>query len=175
MSEKSDPWLGWLILVGAAVGIWYVGSDSGWFPHDSGWFPHDEESVITAQANWFVGETKDCYSYPLDSQSATALNKSPGDAVYHVNCDDGPKHKVKITFYGRKEQPEKALVSWKCTRKEDSFICKQAGAVPSQPSAEPYQWSADPHRVSCKERPNCATSPTCIIVDATKDQCRDLP
>ena len=33
----------------------------------------------------------------------------------------------------------------------------------------------DPHRVSCKERPNCATSPTCIVVDAANDQCRDLP
>lgn len=175
MAGKSDRgWVSLVVAVAIGVAIWY-GVEESVVPSGSAWIPHDEDSVITAQTNWFVGETKDCHSYPLSAQAAASMNKSVGDAVYRINCDEGPEHKVKITFYGRTEQPESTLATWKCTRKEDSFVCRQTGAVPSQRNAEPYQWSSDPHRVSCKERPNCATSPTCIIVDAANDQCRDLP
>jgi len=34
---------------------------------------------------------------------------------------------VKITFYGRVEQPEYEWVQWRCTRNEDSFTCRQTG------------------------------------------------
>jgi hypothetical protein len=66
-----------------------------------GWIPHTQESVIIAQANWFVGESKDCTSFPLDAQSAKSTNKPTGFTVSQVNCDGGPEHGVKITFYGR--------------------------------------------------------------------------
>jgi hypothetical protein len=169
MAKKSDSeGLGFLILVGIAVAIVY----GGYSRIDSvGWIPHSEDSVITAQTNWFVGETKECRSYPLDAQSAKAMNKSAGDAVYQIKCDEGPEHKVSIEFYGKKVQPENALAIWNCTRKESTFLCKQSGALPNKVY---YVWSADPHRLSCKEHPNCATSPTCMIVDADQDQCRDL-
>jgi hypothetical protein len=127
MSDKSSSeGLGCMILVGILVAIVY----GGYSGIDSvGWIPHREDSVITAQANWFVGETKECYSYPLDAQAAKSMSKSVGNAIYKINCDGGPEHRVTITFYGMAEQPENAWASWNCTRKEDSFVCKQTGAT----------------------------------------------
>jgi len=93
----------------------------------SGWIPHREDGVITAQANWFVGESKDCMSYPLDIGAARTLHKMKGDAITKISCDDGPDHNVKITFWGRTEQPEYSWVRWQCTRNEGSFTCKQVG------------------------------------------------
>lgn len=126
MADKnSSEGFGCLISVGILIAVvyWgYSGIDS------VGWIPHREDGTITAQANWFVGETKECYSYPLDVQAAKAMNKSVGNATYKTNCDGGPEHKVTITFYGRVEQPENAWARWNCTRKEDSFVCKQTGA-----------------------------------------------
>jgi len=50
-----------------------------------------------------------------------------------VECDNGPGHLVKVTFWGRQEQPEYALVNWKCTRDADQFTCaEQGGAKPPQ-------------------------------------------
>jgi hypothetical protein len=126
MADKnSSEGLGCLILagiLGAIVYGGYSGIDS------AGWIPHREDSTITAQANWFVGESKECYSYPLDVQEAKAMNRSVGDAIYKINCDGGPEHKVTITFYGKIEQPKNAWASWNCARREDSFVCKQIGA-----------------------------------------------
>jgi hypothetical protein len=172
MAKKSDSeGVGCLILVAIVVAFFYYGYSG----IDSvGWIPHREDSLITAQANWFVGETKECSSNPLPAQAAKVMGKVEGDAVYQIECDKGPEHKVNIEFYGKKVQPENALAFWNCTRKEDTFLCKQTGALPSKSEDRPYVWSADPHRVSCKERPNCATSSTCMIVDADQDQCRDL-
>ena len=59
------------------------------------------------------------------------MKKPTGYAISQVNCDGGPEHSVKITFFGRTEQPEYAWITWRCTRNEDSFTCKQTGA--SQP------------------------------------------
>jgi hypothetical protein len=125
-TNKGEQGLGCLFLLGIAVAVAYGGYSA---IDNIGWISHREDSVITAQANWFVGETKECYSYPLDTQSARATNRTPGDAIYQINCDGGPEHKVNITFYGREEQTGIASVSWNCTRKEDSFLCKQTGAV----------------------------------------------
>lgn len=105
----------------------YTGIDS------SGWMPHSEDSVITAQANWFVGESKDCTSYPLDAKTAQAMKKPKGYAIAQINCDDGPQHSVKITFFGRTEQPEYDWITWRCTRNESSFTCKQIANSPFQP------------------------------------------
>jgi hypothetical protein len=83
MSDKSSSeGLGCMILVGILVAIVY----GGYSGIDSvGWIPHREDSVITAQANWFVGETKECYSYPLDAQAAKSMSKSVGNAIYKIN------------------------------------------------------------------------------------------
>jgi hypothetical protein len=103
-----------------------------------GWIPHSDESIITAQPTWFVGETKACSSIPLDDQTAKALSKSVGHAISAINCDDGPSHRMTIKFFGKTEQPENALATWNCTRTADSFVCRQTGAVLIQKS-EPYQ------------------------------------
>jgi hypothetical protein len=98
----------------------------------SGWIPHRVDSAITAQENWFVGETKECISDPLDEQTAKAVNKSVGSVVEHINCDDGPEHKVRIMFWGQKKQKDIAWATWSCTRESSSFTCKQTGTAKKQ-------------------------------------------
>ena len=52
MAEKSDSeGLGCLILVAIVVAFLYYGYSG---VDSVGWIPHREDSVITAQANWFV-------------------------------------------------------------------------------------------------------------------------
>ncbi len=89
--------------------------------------PHQEESLITAQENWFVGENKDCSSVPLGAPSEGRKN---GYALSYIYCDDGPVHQVKIRFWGREEQPEYALVHWKCTREDSGFTCAELAGTP---------------------------------------------
>lgn len=55
------------------------------------------------------------------------MSKPSGYAISQVNCDGGPEHSVKVTFFGRTEQSEYAWINWRCTRNEDSFTCKQIG------------------------------------------------
>ena len=54
LSEQTEG-IGFLILIIVLVGVGvggYTGLDS------AGWIPHSEDTVITAQANWFVGEAR---------------------------------------------------------------------------------------------------------------------
>lgn len=94
----------------------------------TGWVSHTVQSTITAQSNWMVGESKDCFSYTLDAKSAYALGKEPGYALSKVECDNGPGHDISITFWGQENQPGKWAALWRCTRSVDSFTCKQTGA-----------------------------------------------
>jgi hypothetical protein len=104
-----------------------------WLAADSfGWIPHRVDSAITAEENWFVGETKECISDSLDEQTAKAWNKPVGSVVEHVNCDDGPEHHVRITFWGQKEQKDIAWARWSCRRESSSFTCKQTGTARKQ-------------------------------------------
>jgi hypothetical protein len=125
MSSKSgQEGLGWFIALAFFAMIAYAiyqGLDS------FAWVPHRVDTVVTAQANWFVGESKNCSSYPLDSQTARSLKEPKGYGVARIGCDDGPEHSVKVTFYGKLEQPEHRWLSWRCTRNQDSFTCKQTG------------------------------------------------
>lgn len=124
-SGSSGGGIGCLFLLAILCGaVWaaYNGLDS------SGWVPHTVGSVITAQASWMVGESKDCASRPLDSATASAESKPVGYAFGAVECDDGPSHQIKITFYGREEQPTSSMAFWRCTRGESGFTCKQTGA-----------------------------------------------
>lgn len=94
----------------------------------SGYISHKVESTITAQANWMVGETKDCTSYPLDARDAVLNEKPKGYAFLSLQCDDGPPHKITITFWGAENQPGKTAAEWNCTRTSGSFVCRQTGA-----------------------------------------------
>jgi|SRR5882672_2523941 len=94
---------------------------------EKGWVPHTLETVITAQATWIGGESKDCVSYPLDAKTAERLSRETGDAMTMITCDDGPSHRIKVQFFGRVVQPEFASVDWRCTRKVDEFECEQTG------------------------------------------------
>ena len=115
-----------LCIVGAAIFAGY-----GWL--DSiGWISHREETVISARSDWLVGESKECWSAPLNSDGAVLLKKEVGYAMSSVSCDDGQEHKMKVTFYGRKLQNYN-VVNWRCTRNEvsflndNSFTCYQTG------------------------------------------------
>jgi hypothetical protein len=106
-------WMVFLILL--AVG-W-----CGYLFLDSfGWVSHEVDSAISAESNWFVGESKECSTFTLDKT---------GFALANVNCDNGPMHSVKIKFFGRKEQPEYASIQWKCTREAEGFTCFEQSGV----------------------------------------------
>jgi hypothetical protein len=94
---------------------------------ESGWISHREETVISVRSDWLVGESKECWSATLDSDGAALSRKEIGYAMSSISCDDGPEHKMEVTFYGRKVQPEYKLVSWRCTRNVISFTCYQTG------------------------------------------------
>ena len=124
----SDDTVAKVLLLIAALLCWatYKGLDS------VGWIPHRVDSAITAQENWFVGEAKQCISDSLDEQTAKVWNKPDGSVVEHVNCDDGPEHHVRITFWGQRKQKGIAWATWSCTRESSSFTCKQTGITQKQ-------------------------------------------
>ena len=73
-----------------------------------------------------MGESKTCYSTPVDPTTAKAISVEPYDVTRIVHCDNGPEHRIKITFFGRTERPEQQVkwgVSWKCTKNIGSFTC----------------------------------------------------
>jgi hypothetical protein len=124
MATKSEG-LGCIVVTVIVIAI----VAGGYSQLDSiGWIQHHGDGVITVQGNWLVGEIKDCTSIPLGGESAKILDRPVGDVTWRIDCGDGPSHTMTITFYGKKEQPETAGVAWKCTRREDSFLCKQTGA-----------------------------------------------
>ncbi len=63
----------------------------------------------------------------LNAAGAAQLGKPVGYAMSGVTCDDGPEHKMKVTFYGRQVQTEYNAVSWRCTKGMISFTCYQTG------------------------------------------------
>jgi hypothetical protein len=150
-SATAWNWIIFLAIVGGAI---YGGHE--WL--DSiGWISHRQETVISARSDWLVGESKECWSASLNSDGGaalflsrwgivrrwsfpgagpaliSALGKEVSSAMSAVSCDDGPEHKMKVTFYGRRVQPEYKVVDWRCTRNEvsflndNSFTCYQTG------------------------------------------------
>lgn len=115
-----------LVAIGLAIFFGY-----GWL--DSiGWISHREDVVITAQSDWLVGESKECWSATLNSDGASRLGKETGYAMSYVSCDDGPEHNMNVRFYGRVVQGYK-VVNWRCTKEQTSFMsdntftCYQTG------------------------------------------------
>lgn len=110
-----------IVFVGYAIYGGYEWLDS------IGWISHQEETVISARSDWLVGESKECSSATLNSDGAAPTGKEVGYAMSSVSCDDGPEHKMEVTFYGQKVQADYKLVSWRCTRNVLSFTCYQTG------------------------------------------------
>jgi hypothetical protein len=138
MSELLEEMAGLAKFLGfvLVLGMIYSGYEA---LDDGGWIPHREETTITAQSNWFEGESKNCVSNPLDSRAALTMNKPEGYAISKMLCDGGPERQLKITFYGRLAQPEYTWVGWQCTRNSSSFTCKQTGSSESTQTKIPEQ------------------------------------
>jgi hypothetical protein len=118
--SRVEEGIGCLFLTAILIAVVYPvysGLDS------LGWISHREETTITAEVSWFVGESKECTSYPLDAAMARATGKETGYAVASLFCDSGPVHNVRIRFFGRLRQAEYDTVVWKCTREQDAFTC----------------------------------------------------
>lgn len=91
----------------------------------AGLIAHREDTTINANASWFVGEWKECQSYPI----AAAVGKDIGYALGSIVCDNGPAHNMKVTFWGRETQREYGVVKWRCTRTQDGFTCYELSGV----------------------------------------------
>lgn len=103
------------------------------FADNRGYIQHTVETTISARSDWLPGESKECLSYTRKREWATFQDKEVGYAMPWVKCDDGPDHHMKVSFYGRKVQPEFQTIGWRCTRNEvsflndNSFTCYQMG------------------------------------------------
>ncbi|MFZ1085044.1 MAG: hypothetical protein WAN35_08770 [Terracidiphilus sp.] len=131
MSDTKETGTGFGCLILLCIVGFAIYGGYGWL--DSiGWISHREETVITARSDWLVGESKVCWSAMLNSEGAALLGKEVGYAMSSVSCDDGPEHKMKVTFYGKKLQGY-IVANWRCTRNEvdflndNSFTCYQTG------------------------------------------------
>jgi hypothetical protein len=113
----SAIWIAVVIFgIGIAAGLYSVLDAAGYISHT-------RETVITADSSWLIGESRTCYSVPLEPEYA---HGNPWDVTQRVGCDKGPEHNIRVIFHGRTERPEKRArfgVSWKCVRREDSFEC----------------------------------------------------
>jgi hypothetical protein len=118
--SSSSSWAGGgagclftLWVVGA--GIWWVAT-TGYDGLDAqGYIPHTVDSTIVVKDNWLTGESKDCFSLPLDADTARALSKPVGYVLSQVTCDDdGNPHGIKIRFFGMKVQTGLKGVGWRC-------------------------------------------------------------
>ena len=119
--------LSWCVAAGFLFGLCYIAFGVYGWVDSAGYISHREETVISARSDWLVGESKECTTSTLNSDSAALLNKSIGFAMASVACDGGIDHKMEVTFYGRKVQPEYNTVTWRCIRNETSFTCYQTG------------------------------------------------
>jgi hypothetical protein len=149
--DKADSrGIGCLILGAISIALIY----GGYSAIDSvGWIPHRQETVITARENWFVGESKDCISYPLDGSAAAISAKPQGYSVAEIGCDDGPGHSVNVTFYGRMQQPEYTWIRWRCIRNERSFTCKQTDNSPrGNPGEVTGVYGGSVHNTTAQDR-----------------------
>ena len=127
MGDAKETGTGW----GSSALLWLFLCLAGYAGYEwldsIGWISHQEETVISARSDWLVGESKECSSATLNSDGAAPTGKEVGYAMSSVSCDDGPEHKMEVTFYGQKVQADYKLVSWRCTRNVLSFTCYQTG------------------------------------------------
>src|SRR5437588_3529025 len=83
------------------IAIWAIGAWVYSALDEAGYLPHTRETIITAEQSWIVGESKTCFSVPLERQEARELHRHVGDVTRSVRCDSGPEHEIKVTFHGR--------------------------------------------------------------------------
>ena len=124
--EPETGCLKWFIILSVLGVIGYSVYDS---LDKKGLVSHEREATITAESNWFVGESKTCES---DMRTTRDMAEDPrsntqqfGYALAFLRCDGGPPHAVRIRFWGREVQPEYSAVQWRCTREEFGFTCVQ--------------------------------------------------
>ena len=136
----TKSFLGWMSSVcwtigicAVVIGIVAAGYAIYTFADSEGYIQHTVETTISARSDWLPGESKECLSYTRKREWATFQDKEVGYAMPWVKCDDGPDHHMKVTFYGRKVQPEYQTIGWRCSRNEvsflndNSFTCYQRG------------------------------------------------
>jgi hypothetical protein len=99
----------------------YTGCDS------LGFISHTSETTITASQAWLIGEIRQCITLPEAEEVARGSKHNAGYALRRVTCGDEPNHDMSITFFGRKDQPEFSEVMWDCTRKDNTFECRETG------------------------------------------------
>jgi hypothetical protein len=124
MSELTDEKVGcgcWIVILIIGIAI-YVGYG---FLDSTGWISHQEDTIITARSDWLVGESKVCRSITLNHAEAFRLSKETGYTMSYISCDDGPEHKMRVTFYGLKLQGNR-IINWRCTRGDTSFLNNNA-------------------------------------------------
>jgi hypothetical protein len=49
-----------------------------------GYISHSRETTITAEASWLVGESKTCYSTPIEPQVATSMKTNAWDVTHSI-------------------------------------------------------------------------------------------
>ena len=111
-------WIAVAILVIGTISALYSVLDA------AGYISHTRETLICVHPSWLVGESRTCYSVPL--QPEYAARHKAWDVTHRVGCGSGLDHYIKVTFHGRTERPElraKFGVSWKCVRRKDYFEC----------------------------------------------------
>lgn len=78
---------------------------------------HTKETRLVGDPNWLAGETRPCIMHDL-----AYLECGYSDAQgYFEESKTKEVHSFLVTF---NKEPEGALSVWKCTRKEDSIVCK---------------------------------------------------
>ena len=137
---QTVDWVFRIALIAAALWTVFVFGPKLYDLADlEGWIPHQEESWISADGTWLVGESRICTSSPYRSDPvldeferkinadtvAPEPQRSVGYAFSNLTCDAGPAHRITITFWGRRDQPEYVSVSWKCTRGGSDFTCAE--------------------------------------------------
>lgn len=129
-------WLFLLVLAGAGAVGGYNWLDS------MGRVSHTEETMLTFEGNWLDGESRECFSPVVTPANwAASAKKEVGSAMAWVRCESEPgspaggkEHRMEVTFFGRKLQPEYEGVAWRCKRTSallegERFTCYELGGV----------------------------------------------
>ncbi len=113
-----------VVAVLAFLGSMFYG---GWeIANEAGWVSHERTTVITARADWLIGESKTCESFRLTADAAKLFNADENSVIQRINCDGGAEHTISVTFWGRIVRPDRRAivgVNWRCVKKIDSFTC----------------------------------------------------
>jgi 8-oxo-dGTP pyrophosphatase MutT (NUDIX family) len=77
-SDAKETAAGWGCLILLCFAGYAIYGGYEWLD-TMGWISHREDSVITAGSGWLVGESKECWSAPLNAEGAAQSGKPIGD------------------------------------------------------------------------------------------------